>query len=281
MIGTYTAIPTTDRRLSQKILRLFDLLSACLFWFTSILSGIVGSTGATMVAAQTPGKLREMWKTLGIPPTEAVNIGTLLAGLSLGLLIASTQARFANYTGVTSFRRGSTYLPVSMLGLVSATYLGAALVISVDNGIAWTGLLVTIILAVASAFFGSLQRAQENIRTAKLDLIAAIDDLMIALKLDDNQAVARAALVFNRRYSTRTALRHPMVPSRIQLAFDTLLARLVPGLLLSAPKLEQELQADAFPARLTQKALPRVPDHEVKRTLIEGCAWLRDCLLDA
>ncbi|PZE86378.1 hypothetical protein DEI91_04615 [Curtobacterium sp. MCBD17_032] len=149
------------------------------------------------------------------------------AAMSLGTLAIGLQGRFTQYIGVTSFRRGSAFLPVAVISVVASGYLVAISMLTVQTGVLATTVLVSTVVAITTATFGALRGALRSIRTTRNDLMIAIDDLQVALRGDDEAELLRCTLAFNRAYSGRTALRHPLVTASVRSALDIVVVRAV------------------------------------------------------
>lgn len=246
-------------------LRASDIASVSIFWLSSLSSAATGLIGAFLLAATAPGLVQAWLGADRIAPALLVALSLTATAISLGLLFIGIQGRFTRYIGVTSFRRGSAFLPSVVLCIVATGYLAAAFLLAVHTGVIATTVLATTVIAITSASFKFIKDAHRSIQESKQLLISSIDDLQVALLGDDEAAVRRCALAFNQRYSGRTALRHPLVTASVREALDIVVARAIDVGFWELPQFQPPLSAVV---RGLSASAARI-------VLAEGCAMIR------
>lgn len=227
VVGGVTAFHLVPQTRIGTAFRASDALSVSVFWTASLASVSIGLFGALLLALTAEGPLQDLLGADDIEPAVLTIASVASAAMSLGTLTIGLQGRFTQYIGVTSFRRGSAFLPSAVIVVVACGYLAAVSMLAVQTGVVATTVLVSTVVAVTTATFGALRGALRSMRTTRNTLMITIDDLQVALRGDDEAELLRRTLAFNRAYSGRTALRHPLVTASVRSALDIVVVRAV------------------------------------------------------
>ncbi|WP_420369903.1 hypothetical protein [Curtobacterium sp. L1-20] len=268
-VSSYCAAAGFTATQWRRVFPLMDGVLVVLFWASGALAGLAGASGAWTLAAVVPGPTQRFWFGDDAPPAAViVGLSAVLASMSLAMLFTTAQARVPEYSGVISFRRGSVLFPVVITCLVGAAYAAAAIAVASEVGIGTTTVFVTVVLAAATALVRSIQSMHRRVSDAKAELLDAVDALLVALADGNDRDVTECALAFNRAYSRRTALRHPMLPQSMRATLDLVLSRAIDVPLWDAGSLD----------RAAGGALRHLSREDCRLLLADGSSMIRSAL---
>lgn len=250
---------------SRRVFHAMDRVTVGMFWCSGIFSMLAGTLGALFLASVAITPLMATLFTGSDNGVTAVIMSAIMAAFALGTCSLAMSGRFTDYTGITSFRRGSVFFPAIVVCEIAGAYAIAFLVVVVPSGDGFTAILVSVLLAIATATAAYLQYAHRAVHRAKNNLLEAIDVMQCALDKGDRNDVFEAALAFNRAYSTQTALRHPMVPPTMEVALDLVVSRAIGTTFWHSPP----------PQALKQPSLASLTPAAYRVMLSEACAILR------
>lgn len=228
LVGLICAGAGLSAAARRRAQRAVDQVGLALSWLGATIAIVAGLCGASVVAGFVPGPAHDFWQGWRSPAVtpDALALSLVLGVSSVCFLALTAQMRFPDFTGLTSFRRGSVMLPIVALSVVAIAYAAAVLVIVLRSGTDATSIYATVVVACATASVAGSVRTLHVLETAKSDLLAAIDDLVVALAEGDESSINRCALRFNLAYSRRPR-RHPLLPLSVRTTLDLLLSRAI------------------------------------------------------